>query len=83
MASNLRNLLSLSLRANTPSRNCTLTSSLLNGSRRIQATPHRLPAFSLTQRKTMATSDSPKKMEWLVVVPDFPGVHEKRMEVRP
>lgn len=45
----------------------------------------------LTQRKTMATSSSeatgaaaaPKKFEWLVVVPDFPGVHQKRLEVRP
>ncbi|KAK3904095.1 hypothetical protein C8A05DRAFT_32148 [Staphylotrichum tortipilum] len=31
----------------------------------------------------MATTDTPKKMEWLVVVPDFPGVHEKRLAVRP
>jgi predicted RNase H-like HicB family nuclease len=32
----------------------------------------------------MSTSaDGPKKWEWLVVVPDFPGVHEKRLEVRP
>jgi hypothetical protein len=31
----------------------------------------------------MATSDAPKKMEWLVVVPDFPGVQQKRLEVRP
>jgi hypothetical protein len=32
----------------------------------------------------MATSQSqPEKMEWLVVVPDFPGAHEKRLEVRP
>ncbi|KAG7289772.1 hypothetical protein NEMBOFW57_006148 [Staphylotrichum longicolle] len=31
----------------------------------------------------MATSDAPKKMEWLVVVPDFPGAHQKRLEVRP
>ncbi|KAL2158209.1 hypothetical protein VTH06DRAFT_4529 [Thermothelomyces fergusii] len=30
----------------------------------------------------MAT-EAPKKMEWLVVVPDFPGVHEKRIAVRP
>lgn len=39
--------------------------------------------LTLTQRSTMATSDAPKKMEWLVVVPDFPGVHQKRLEVRP
>ncbi|AEO57079.1 hypothetical protein MYCTH_100127 [Thermothelomyces thermophilus ATCC 42464] len=30
----------------------------------------------------MAT-EAPKKMEWLVVVPDFPGAHEKRIAVRP
>ncbi|KAK4249091.1 hypothetical protein C7999DRAFT_13044 [Corynascus novoguineensis] len=30
----------------------------------------------------MAT-ETPKKMEWLVVVPDFPGAREKRLEVRP
>lgn len=30
----------------------------------------------------MAT-ESPKKIEWLVVVPDFAGAHEKRLEVRP
>ncbi|KAK4040305.1 hypothetical protein C8A01DRAFT_35728 [Parachaetomium inaequale] len=30
----------------------------------------------------MAT-EAPKKMEWLVVIPDFPGVHEKRLAVRP
>jgi predicted RNase H-like HicB family nuclease len=31
----------------------------------------------------MATDTTPKKYEWLVVVPDFPGVHQKRMDVRP
>lgn len=36
----------------------------------------------LLHRNTMATQ-APKKIEWLVVVPDFPGVHEKRIEVRP
>ncbi|KAL2152698.1 hypothetical protein VTH82DRAFT_5882 [Thermothelomyces myriococcoides] len=30
----------------------------------------------------MAT-EAPKKFEWLVVVPDFPGAHEKRLAVRP
>ncbi|KAH6627162.1 hypothetical protein B0J18DRAFT_465107 [Chaetomium sp. MPI-SDFR-AT-0129] len=30
----------------------------------------------------MAT-EAPKKIEWLVVIPDFPGAHEKRIEVRP
>jgi len=31
----------------------------------------------------MATADAPKKMEWLVVVPDFAGAQEKRLAVRP
>ncbi|GAB1315184.1 hypothetical protein MFIFM68171_05394 [Madurella fahalii] len=31
----------------------------------------------------MATeTPAAKKFEWLVVIPDFPGVHGKRMEVR-
>lgn len=42
---------------------------------------------SALQRRTMATetpaADAPKKYEWLVVIPDFPGAHEKRMAVRP
>ncbi|KAK4121330.1 hypothetical protein N657DRAFT_665613 [Parathielavia appendiculata] len=32
---------------------------------------------------TMATKSEPKKMEWLVVIPDIPGAHEKRLAVRP
>ncbi|EAA31442.2 hypothetical protein GE21DRAFT_8368 [Neurospora crassa] len=47
--------------------------------------------FFFSQRhhhiRTMATSTSTttagKKIEWLVVVPDFEGVGEKRLEVRP
>ncbi|KAK4104533.1 hypothetical protein N658DRAFT_492632 [Parathielavia hyrcaniae] len=31
----------------------------------------------------MAAESGPKKMEWLVVIPDFPGAHEKRIAVRP
>ncbi|KAK0672466.1 hypothetical protein QBC41DRAFT_217315 [Cercophora samala] len=31
----------------------------------------------------MSSTEAPKKIEWLVVVPDFPGAHEKRLEVRP
>ncbi|KAK4224403.1 hypothetical protein QBC38DRAFT_371066 [Podospora fimiseda] len=31
----------------------------------------------------MASSTPQKKIEWLVVVPDFPGVNSKRLEVRP
>ncbi|EAQ85734.1 hypothetical protein CHGG_06987 [Chaetomium globosum CBS 148.51] len=30
----------------------------------------------------MAT-EAPKKVEWLVVIPDFPGAQAKRLEVRP
>ncbi|KAL2269178.1 hypothetical protein VTJ83DRAFT_4024 [Remersonia thermophila] len=32
---------------------------------------------------TAAASEAPKKIEWLVVIPDRPGAHEKRLEVRP
>ncbi|KAJ4302401.1 hypothetical protein N0V88_002545 [Collariella sp. IMI 366227] len=32
---------------------------------------------------TEAQQQQPKKMEWLVVVPDFPGAHEKRIAIRP
>ncbi|KAK3996687.1 hypothetical protein QBC44DRAFT_317369 [Cladorrhinum sp. PSN332] len=32
--------------------------------------------------RTMASS-APKKIEWLVVVPDFPGAGAKRLEIRP
>ncbi|KAK4158560.1 hypothetical protein C8A00DRAFT_39271 [Chaetomidium leptoderma] len=43
-----------------------------------------LPTYPpLAQRNTMATSEAPKKMEWLVVIPDFPGANQKRLEVRP
>ncbi|KAM7218730.1 hypothetical protein V8F06_005884 [Rhypophila decipiens] len=28
-------------------------------------------------------SSSPQKFEWLVIIPDFPGAKEKRLEVRP
>ncbi|KAK3307898.1 uncharacterized protein B0T15DRAFT_522937 [Chaetomium strumarium] len=31
----------------------------------------------------MATGAAPNKTEWLVVVPDFPGAQQKRLEVRP
>ncbi|KAB5554413.1 hypothetical protein GE09DRAFT_1120880 [Coniochaeta sp. 2T2.1] len=31
----------------------------------------------------MASSAAPKKFEFLVVVPDFPGAQAKRLEVRP
>ena len=83
MASRLRNL---SFRALSRSRNfnsnCTLPFLL---TRQSPATPFRtaFPTLPLTHRNTMATSDAPKKMEWLVVIPDFPGAHEKRLEVRP
>jgi uncharacterized protein YciI len=71
MASHLRNL---SIRAFSPSRIRVLTP--ISG--RIPVTPFRLTQ----QRNTMAT-ETPKKMEWLVVIPDFPGAQAKRLEVRP
>ncbi|KAM7207601.1 hypothetical protein V8F20_002079 [Naviculisporaceae sp. PSN 640] len=34
--------------------------------------------------RTMSSSEAaPRKFEWLVVIPDFPGVQEKRIAVRP
>src|SRR5690348_2527094 len=89
MASHLRNL---STRAFSQSRTCTpaslpQTNNLLIPRSRPafrNTTVPRLPTYPpFAQRNTMATSEAPKKMEWLVVIPDFPGVHEKRLEVRP
>ena len=83
MASRLRNL---PFRAFSQSRNvnsnCTPPFFL---ARQSPVAPFRraFPTLPLTHRNTMATSDAPKKMEWLVVIPDFPGAHEKRLEVRP
>ncbi|KAK3325791.1 hypothetical protein B0H66DRAFT_599933 [Apodospora peruviana] len=31
----------------------------------------------------MSSSDAPRKYEWLVVVPDFPGALDKRIDARP
>ncbi|KAJ6437195.1 hypothetical protein O9K51_10165 [Purpureocillium lavendulum] len=31
----------------------------------------------------MASASAPRKFEFLVIVPDKPGMHEKRLEVRP
>ncbi|KAA8634249.1 hypothetical protein SMACR_05525 [Sordaria macrospora] len=40
--------------------------------------------FTQQRIRTMATTATTgKKIEWLVVVPDFEGVGEKRLEVRP
>lgn len=39
------------------------------------------PRLSYTSVRTMASA--PRKYEFLVVVPDFPGVREKRLAVRP
>ncbi|KAK3352003.1 hypothetical protein B0H65DRAFT_142492 [Neurospora tetraspora] len=40
--------------------------------------------FNQRRIRTMATAAAAgKKIEWLVVVPDFEGVGEKRLEVRP
>ena len=33
--------------------------------------------------ESAAAAAAATKFEWLVVVPDFPGVHEKRLAVRP
>jgi len=77
MASHLR---SLPNRAFSRSRG---TFTLTSIAHRNPITPFPTLPLTLTQRNTMATSDAPKKMEWLVVVPDFPGVQQKRLEVRP
>ena len=81
MASILRNL---SIRATAPSRNSTLSFPNRNSNLILSRVSPSLSqtSFSLAQRSTMAT-DAPKKMEWLVVIPDFPGAHQKRLEVRP
>ncbi|KAK4138928.1 hypothetical protein BT67DRAFT_27256 [Trichocladium antarcticum] len=76
MASHLGNLSTRALLSHRP--NCTLT--FLTRTR-ARNTNTALPT-PLTHRKTMAT-EAPKKIEWLVVVPDFAGAHEKRLEVRP
>lgn len=50
---------------------------------RIQVqTPIPFPAVSPSRFRSMATGDA-KKYEWLVVVPDKPGMQAKRLEVRP
>ncbi|KAA8896547.1 hypothetical protein FN846DRAFT_893268 [Sphaerosporella brunnea] len=36
-----------------------------------------------TTTTTTTTSSGDQKWEWLCILPDFPGVHEKRLEVRP
>lgn len=36
-----------------------------------------------TVRAMSSTAAAPRKFEWLVVVPDFPGALQKRLEVRP
>lgn len=40
------------------------------------------PQAPLHKIRTMASSAA-RKYEFLVVIPDFPGVREKRLEVRP
>ncbi len=84
MASLLRNL---SVRTFSSSHNLA-SLSLRRTSPAAAAAPRFATAFfpattpTFTHRSTMAT-DAPKKMEWLVVVPDFAGVQEKRLDVRP
>ncbi|KAL2262460.1 hypothetical protein VTK26DRAFT_1244 [Humicola hyalothermophila] len=78
MASHLRNLSRFSI-ARVPSPNISNNIHILTRAKR-PTIPSRTAA-PLTQRNTMAT-ETPKR-EWLVVVPDFPGAHEKRLEVRP
>ncbi|KAK4113480.1 hypothetical protein N656DRAFT_797349 [Canariomyces notabilis] len=91
MASVLR---SLPRRISTRSHNCSFITSAFGTScskiyntnttnPRSHISPLTLTTTSTTQRRTMATDTTPKKYEWLVVVPDFPGVHQKRMDVRP
>lgn len=36
-----------------------------------------------TVRTMSSSAAAPRKYEWLVVVPDFPGALQKRLEVRP
>lgn len=35
------------------------------------------------QARMMSSDTAIRKFEWLVVVPDYPGVQDKRMEIRP
>lgn len=91
MASHLRILSTRALFQSCNNLRCNSASSSLfpkNGliPRRTPPTPRRLSPLTLTQRNTMATdaaaAAAPKKVEWLVVIPDFPGAQEKRLEVR-
>ncbi|KAK4201463.1 hypothetical protein QBC40DRAFT_278261 [Triangularia verruculosa] len=50
--------------------------------RSIAVPPHNIRTHQQPIR-TMTSTEIPHKIEWLVVVPDFPGAHEKRLEVRP
>jgi hypothetical protein len=45
-----------------------------------------IAAAASAARRNMATTapeTTPRKYEWLVVIPDFPGMLEKRREIRP
>jgi hypothetical protein len=50
--------------------------------RRPLAFPNSIAAAAA--RRNMATAEmTPRKYEWLVVIPDFPGMLERRREIRP
>lgn len=58
------------------------TSTLFFAARSTFAPAPRVVNSSFTFR-TMASSAPGKKIEWLVVVPDFAGVGQKRLDIRP
>ncbi|KXX81934.1 Protein YciI [Madurella mycetomatis] len=78
-------LCNLSTRVLCRSHNRTFSSPTRSNVRfRLHKTPAPSPLPVIIQRSTMSTETAaPKKFEWLVVIPDFPGVHSKRMEARP
>ncbi|KAI5857198.1 hypothetical protein BZA05DRAFT_387555 [Tricharina praecox] len=41
------------------------------------------PLLRPITRATMSTATAVPKHEWLCILPDIPGVHEKRLEIRP
>jgi len=48
------------------------------------AFPNSIAAAAAAARRRMATNETtPRKYEWLVVIPDFPGMLDKRREIRP
>lgn len=45
--------------------------------------PVRVRAPAPLNLRAMSSAAPSRKYEWLVVVPDFPGVLQKRLDVRP